>query len=114
MVSKPAISEVELLVLNWLVKRQIHFIPQVNMFGGTTEAGGAKVDFILTESNIIIRVMSYYHTLEPSRTRDILQKEALMNEGYTVVDVWEKDIRENIGRVMSMALQGEELHRDGV
>ena len=110
----PELSAVEVLVLNWLVKREIPFIPQQNLFGGTTERGGAKVDFLLTELNIIIRVQSYWHTLPEARARDEMQKIHLINAGYIVVDVQEEDIRENIGRVMSAAVRGEELHTNGV
>ena len=105
----PELSSPEFLVYEWLTKRKILFMAQQNMMGGVTQTGGAKIDFWLTELNIIIRVQSYFHTLEEAVARDILQKIELLNRGFTVVDVWEADIVENINRVMTMAVKGQEV-----
>lgn len=105
----PELSSPEFLVFEWLTRRKIPFMAQQNMLGGVSEAGGAKIDFWLTELNIIIRVQSYFHTLKEAVARDILQKIELLNLGYTVVDVWEEAIIENIDRVMTMAVKGQEV-----
>lgn len=102
-------TEPEQLVYSWLTQRKIPFQTQVNMFGGVTEAGGAKIDFVLQEENIIIRVMSYWHSVGPALARDRLQKIALINDGWTVVDVQEEDLKENLNLVMNKALRGEEI-----
>ena len=102
-------SSPEEMVFKWLTKRAIFFQPQVGFMGGVSEAGGAKVDFVLTDLNIIIRVQSYWHTLPEARARDVMQRIALINQGYIVVDVWEEDLRKNLENVMSRALKGEEL-----
>lgn len=102
-------TEPEELVYSWLTQRKIPFQTQVNMFGGVTEAGGAKIDFVLLEQNIIIRVQSYWHTVGPALVRDELQKIALINEGWIVVDVMEEDLKENLNETMSKALRGEEV-----
>ncbi len=98
----------EQLVFNWLTQRKIPFRTQVGFLGGVTEAGGAKVDFVLDELNIIIRVQSYWHTVGPALARDELQRIALINEGWIVVDVLEEDLNENLNETMARALRGEE------
>ncbi len=98
----------EQLVFNWLTQRKIPFRTQVGFLGGVTEAGGARVDFVLDELNIIIRVQSYWHSVGAARARDELQRIALVNEGWIVVDVQEEDLNENLNETMSKALKGEE------
>ncbi len=98
----------EQLVFTWLTQRKIPFRTQVGFLGGVTEAGGARVDFVLDELNIIIRVQSYWHSVGAARARDELQKIALINEGWIVVDVQEEDLNENLNETMARALRGEE------
>ena len=109
MMEQEELSPGEVIVFNWLTRHKIPFVTQVNMFGGVTQTGGAKVDFILWEHNIVIRVQSYWHTLAEAVARDLIQKVALMNEGYIVVDVWEEDLQENTDEVMRKAMRGIEV-----
>ena len=102
-------STPEILVAEWLILHKIPFNAQESMLGGTTETGGARIDFYITESNIIIRIQSYWHTLPNAMAKDVMQKIALINEGYIVVDVWERRLTENPDLVMKAALQGREL-----
>jgi len=102
-------SAPEILVAEWLVRHKITFIPQQNMFGGTSEAGGARVDFWLTDFNIILRIQSYWHTLPGEAAKDTMQRISLINEGFTVVDIWESKIKVSIDVVMEAALRGVEL-----
>jgi very-short-patch-repair endonuclease len=102
-------STPEILVAEWLYRHKIPFNAQENMLGGATESGGARIDFYITESNIIIRVQSYWHTIPGAMAKDVMQKIALINEGYLVVDVWENRLTENPDLVMRAALQGREL-----
>jgi very-short-patch-repair endonuclease len=103
------LSTPELLIADWLTRHQILFVTQQNMYGGVTETGGAKIDFLLPFSNIILRVQSYWHTLPEARARDEMQKAAMTNDGYIVVDIWEKRLIVNPDQVMRLALQGQEL-----
>ncbi len=106
----PSLSEPEVMVANWLYEHGILFDMQVNMFGGVSETGGAKVDFILILLNIALRVQSYWHTLAEVVARDKIQKIKLTTEGYVVVDVYEDDLRENLDNTMSKAVKGIEVH----
>lgn len=99
----------ELIVASWLVKNDIHFTLQEKFFGGVTQAGGAVVDFLIPERNLIIRVMSYWHLSGEARSRDEIQKIKLLSEGYTVIDIWEEAIMENLDYVMREALEGREV-----
>ena len=103
------LTEPELIVYNYLTRNKIVFIFQERLLGEVNEKGSAKVDFWLTDRNIIIRVQSYYHTLPEAKARDQLQKEALTGYGYIVVDVWEDKLKENPSRVMEKAVQGQEV-----
>ncbi len=107
--NQPELSGPELKVFNWLTRHRIPFIPQQNVFGGVTEAGGAKVDYLLTESSIIIRVQSYWHDNPQSKARDLLQRVSMEAVGYTVVDVHERQIEINLNRVMRAAVEGRQL-----
>ena len=94
---------------NWLIKHSILFTAQAPMFGAG-ELGSATVDFILTERNIVLRIMGgYWHTGLEVNARDLLGREKLTEAGYTVVDVWEDDINRNLDAVMELAIQGQEM-----
>ena len=103
------LTEPELIVYNYLTRNKIVFIFQRRLLGEVNEKGSAKVDFWLTDRNIIIRVQSYYHTLPEARARDELQKIELTSRGFIVVDVWEDKLKENASRVMKKAVQGMEV-----
>ena len=100
------LTEPEIVVLNWLYSHKIAFIPHGKIMGGSSEPGGAIVDYLLTDFNIIIRIQSYWHTIEGTEAKDRLQRIALENQGFIVVDIWETDLKVNPDEVMRMALQG--------
>lgn len=107
------LSDLEKKVYNWLLKYKIPFTTQQPMFGMAGEVGSQTVDFILTERNIVLRVMgSYYHSgLEP-QARDEFGKEQLINAGYIVIDLWEERLDDdNIDNTMRLALVGIEVFR---
>ncbi len=81
----------------------------MNLFGGTAERGGARVDFILPMHQVVIRVQSYWHLEPETEARDVLQAVRIIAEGFRVVDVWEDDLEENIDYVMSEALEGRSI-----
>ena len=83
------------------------------MFGVAGELGSAIVDFVLTERNIVLRIMgSYYHSTIEAKARDEFGKEQLINRGYIVVDLREEDLTdERITRTLEMALEGQEALR---
>lgn len=102
------LSELEKKVYNWLTKNKIPFTTQQPMFGIAGEVGSAVVDFILTERNIVLRVMgSYYHSGLEAKARDEFGKEQLVNKGYVVVDLHEENLTDdNIKNTMQKALEG--------
>ena len=107
------LSDLEKKVFNWLTKREILFTTQEPMFGVAGELGSAIVDFVLTERNIVLRIMgSYYHSTIEAKARDEFGKEQLINRGYIVVDLREEDLSdERITRTLEMALEGQETLR---
>jgi len=106
------LSELEKKVHNWLTKNNIPFTTQQPMFG-VSEIGSAVVDFILGESNLVLRVMgTYWHRTPEANARDEFGKERLMNQGYTVVDLHEENLTDDkIKNTMQLALQGQEMLR---
>jgi len=103
------LNNLERIVYNWLIKHSILFTAQAPMFGAG-ELGSATVDFILTERNIVLRIMGgYWHTGLEVNARDLLGREKLTEAGYTVVDVWEDDINRNLDAVMELAIAGQEM-----
>ena len=109
----PFLSSLEKKVYDWLVKNNVPFMTQQPMFGFAGELGSAVIDFVLTERNIVLRVMgSYYHSTLESKARDEFGKEQLINKGYIVVDLWERDLTEEIiENTMQAAIRGEEVLR---
>jgi len=104
------LSDIEQLVYDWLTKRQIPFESQVSVRGGVFSLGGAKIDFILIESRICLRIQGeYYHTGVTKEGSDIIQKEMLSALGYTVVDIWGQDLLNRLDETLTKALLGEEM-----
>lgn len=108
------LSNLERKVWDWLVKNKIPFDTERVMLAEARELGSAIVDFVLPDRNIILRVMgSYYHSSIKSVARDLLSKERLVGQGYTVIDLWEPSLAtpEKLEATMQLALQGQEALR---
>ena len=100
-------------VWDWLVKNNIPFDTERTFLAGAGELGSAKVDFVIPDRNLLLRVMgSYWHSGLEAKARDELSKERLMAQGYIVVDLWEETLTdERIDHTMQLALRGEEVLR---
>jgi len=106
-------SDIELIVLNWLVKRGIAFQFENSLMGGFYELGGAVVDF-LVEPNLAWRIMGeYWHRGVTKAGSDLIQKENLSAMGLVVVDIWSMDLEtpERVNETLTKALQGIEMLR---
>ena len=108
-------SDLEAKVHGWLTKRGILFEFQAQAIGGfSRELGDAIVDFLLTESNIALRVQgAYWHTHMEEKARDSIQKIRLQSLGFVVIDVWEGNIQNNLDYTMQQALRGIEVTPQG-
>jgi len=103
-------TDIESMVAQWLSRNKIVFSFQSWMAGGRHEFGGAVVDFTLDELGIALRVMGeYWHRGVTKRGSDLIQKEMLKKEGWTVIDIWEEDIRNRLEQTMRLAIQGKEM-----
>ena len=110
MVQQAIYTKPETIVLRWLEKHNIAYLPQVNLEGGHYELGGAVVDFILTELDIALRVQGmYWHEGVAKKGMDDIQREMLEGKGLTVVDLWEEDIELRLEETMTLAIQGQEV-----
>ena len=110
--AEPILSDIELIVYNWLTKRKIVFEYGVSISGGVFELGGAKVDFLLPERNLVWRVMGeYWHREISTRGQDVIQRELLEGRGWTVVDIWSSDLEDpnRVNETLTRALRGEEM-----
>jgi len=107
------LSNLERKVWDWLVKNKIPFDTEQTMLAPAREMGSAIVDFILPDRNIILRVMgSYWHSTLESKARDEFAKERLLNQGYIVIDLHEKNLTdEKIEETMRKAIEGQEALR---
>jgi hypothetical protein len=83
----------ERLVYGWLKTHDFLFTFQESILGGRAP-GGAILDFVVYDKQppVVIRIMSYWHDAAPVAMADSIQAEALLEMGYTVEDVWERDI----------------------
>ena len=107
------LSSLEKKVWDWLVKNNIPFDTERTFLAESGELGSARVDFVIPDRNLLLRVMgSYFHSGLEAKARDELSKERLMGQGYNVVDLWESDLTdEKIENTMRKALRGEEIIR---
>lgn len=106
-------SSIELIVQNWLIKKGItDFEFQVSIGGGRYELGGAVVDCLSYERGLAWRLHGgYWHKGVEKEGTDLIQRELLVAQGWTVVDIWEDDLRDPARReyTLNTALQGEEV-----
>lgn len=91
--SPPAsMSSLEWVVYRELKRRNIPFSMQVDYAGGVGYRGGMKVDFVLQDRRIVIRVMGFWHGFPGARERDIQSRSYLEALGYTVIDLTTQEI----------------------
>ena len=84
------------------------------MRGGWYQLGGAVVDFLIPDRMLAWRVMGeYYHKGVAKTGEDIIQREMLQEEGWTVVDLLATDLEDPTRRdqALSLALEGIEMLR---
>jgi len=105
------LSSLEKKVHDWLTKNDILFSTQETMFGSYGELGSATVDFIIPDRNLALRVMgSFWHSSMEAKARDEFGKERLINQGYTVVDLYEENLSDDkVEKTLRLALQGQEV-----
>ena len=105
-------TDLERIVYNFLIRRNIPFDFQTSLRGGFYQLGGAVVDFILRENNIALRVFGeYWHRGIIKEGSDTIQREMLSELGYTVVDLWASDLENRPEQTLRLALQGQEMLR---
>jgi len=103
-------TSIELIVLNWLNRNKIEYEFQSSLMGGFYELGGAVVDILLPQLQLAWRIFGeYWHRGISKSGSDLIQKESLSARGWTVVDIWERNIRENLEQTMRLAIQGKEM-----
>ena len=70
--------------------------------------GGAVADFVLSELGMVWRVQGeVWHLGKPEKeASDAIQKIRLMDQGYTVIDLYANDILRNRDLVCRDALRG--------
>jgi len=105
-------SDIEKIIYDWLVKRKIPFEFQSSLMGGRYSLGGAVVDFVITDLNILIRAHGdYWHKQMSQQASDVVQRELLESQGWTVVDIWGSalDTPAKVNDTLMKALQGQEV-----
>ena len=104
-------SDLERIVYIYLVEHSIEFTFQSQLIGGFgSQLGDAKVDCVIPDRNIVIRVQGeYWHTGVDIEAKDALQKERLSSLGYIVIDIWTQDIQNMLQETMRKALVGENM-----
>ena len=113
MMETPVIlSDIEQIVYDWLVKHKItDFEFQSSLMGGRFELGGAIVDFLFPERSLAWRVHGdYWHKQMSQQASDVVQREILESQGWTVVDIWGSalDTPAKVNDTLMKALQGQE------
>jgi len=95
----------ELLTMSWLDKKKISYAWQYPEL-----TAGARIDFVVNQiPPIAIRIQGEYWHRIGIGTHDRDQKYALQMLGYTVVDVWERQVYHNRENTLSRAIKGIEV-----
>ena len=109
----PVMSDIEKICYNWLVKHKItDFEFQSSLAGGRFELGGSVVDFTFPERSLAWRVHGdYWHRGVEKQASDVVQRELLESQGWTVVDIWGSalDTPAKVNNTLMKALQGQEV-----
>ena len=108
----PSPSDIELIVSEWLDKRNILYELQSPQMGGRYETGGAVVDVIIYDLRLAWRIQGdYFHTQINKQATDSVQRELLEAQGWTVVDIFGSDLEtpEEVNSTLEKALLGEEV-----
>ena len=105
-------TDIELIVIQWLDRRNIAYQFQTSLRGGWYALGGAVVDFLLPARMLAWRVMGeYFHRGVEKEGSDVLQREMLTELGWTVVDLYSDDIENRLEETLRLALLGQEVLR---
>ena len=91
-------------------KRQrvgVDFDFQSPFFGGRTRFGGFIADYFFPRKNEIWRVNGErFHLAKPKdRAKDALAKVQFLQQGYTVLDLWEDDLLSRAQFVLDLAFE---------
>ena len=102
----PHTSHPEQLLAAELTRRRIAWESQIDFAGGRSRLGGGMVvDFLLTDTRTIIRVQGvYWHSRAGSTGKDDAQAIYLKGKGYTVIDIFDLDIEDNVRAALDRAL----------
>ncbi len=105
-------TDIERLVLQYLINNNIVFQFQTSLGGGFFSLGGAVVDFIIPDRMLAFRIMGeYWHRSVSATGKDQIQREVLTAQGFTVIDLWGDDLEFRLEETMQRALQGMEMLR---
>ena len=109
-------SALEWRVFWWLTIHRIPFIFQQPILGGRLRRGGQVGDFLVTDRapQLVLNVQGeYYHYRSTELAANaILEKLALLRQGYQVTYVVGRDLIDRLDYTMREALRGHQLFRD--
>jgi very-short-patch-repair endonuclease len=109
-------SREEYIVWKYLVytkrlKEDVDFVFQSSQFGGRRIFGGVVVDFFIPSMNMIWRVQGerFHMLLTVDRTHDDVSRFDLEGRGYTVIDLWVRDLLQRPRYVLDLAWRGQQV-----
>jgi len=100
-------TDIERLIENELIRRNIPYTKQVALLGVTL------VDFLLPHDTVIYCDGDYWHSLEKVKTRDITQDFILTFYGYRVFRFAEKEIKKSTKKCIDIIFPIKTQRRDG-
>jgi hypothetical protein len=109
-------NEVEWRVWWWLDKNKLEFDFQSSLLGGRLMLGGQVADFIIYSRDpaLIINVQGehWHYAGSHLSAEALMNKVALMNRGFDVVYVLERDVNDRLNYAMREAMLGRQLFSD--
>ena len=108
MVEEQLYTDIERLILEFLLNQRIQFEFKTSLAGGFSEWQG--VEFIIPDGMLAWKIIGEYY-YKVKNGSDIMRKEILAKEGWTAIDLWSSDLETRLTETMRLALQGVEILR---
>ena len=97
----PGLNLPESRIHKALTDLKINFQIQRNVLGGGI-LGGARADFLLPDYKIDLEYQGPFHGVAAGQARDILRNIGLTSKGYRVVQLYERDLKRLVPRILEL------------
>ena len=108
MVEEQLYTDLEALVLKYLIGEQVQFEFKTSLAGGFSEWQG--VEFIIPDGMLAWKIIGEYY-YKVKNGSDIIRKEILSGKGLALINLYSDDLLNRLDETMRLALEGREILR---